>query len=80
MLFRSGSPEPETAQADQTARSQWLAARRRDAHWARQYAMPWVRRRLAGAESDSTDPKRPTLLPLNPADPPNSVNPGDLRQ
>ena len=22
----------------------WLAARRQDARWARQYAMPWVRR------------------------------------
>jgi lysophospholipase L1-like esterase len=57
---------PEPAQHNQAARSVWLAARRRDAHWARQYAMPWVRRRLTGAESESTDPKRPALLPVDP--------------
>ncbi len=44
----------------------WLAARRRDARWARQYAMPWVRRRLTGASSgDGLPPKRPDLLPLS---------------
>ena len=43
----------------------WLAARRQDARWARQYAMPWVRRRLTGASSgDGLDPKRPDLLPV----------------
>ena len=44
----------------------WLAARRQDARWARQYAMPWVRRRLTGASSgDGLPPKRPDLLPLS---------------
>jgi lysophospholipase L1-like esterase len=47
-------------------RAVWLAARRQDARWARQFAMPWVRRRLAGAESDRLDPKRPDLLPVDP--------------
>jgi lysophospholipase L1-like esterase len=43
----------------------WLAARRQDARWATQYAMPWVRRRLTGASSgDGLDPKRPDLLPV----------------
>jgi len=43
----------------------WLAARRQDARWARQYAMPWVRRRLTGTSSgDGLDPKRPDLAPL----------------
>jgi len=43
----------------------WLAARRQDARWARQYAVPWARRRLRGTSSgDSLDPKRPDLLPL----------------
>ncbi|MBV9383907.1 MAG: SGNH/GDSL hydrolase family protein [Streptosporangiaceae bacterium] len=43
----------------------WLAARRQDARWARQYAMPWVRRRLRGASSgDGVPPKRPDLLPV----------------
>jgi len=45
----------------------WLAARRQDARWARQYAMPWVRRRLRGISSgDGQDPKRPDLVPLEP--------------
>jgi lysophospholipase L1-like esterase len=43
----------------------WLAARRLDVHWAREYALPWVRRRLAGVSSgDDMSPKRPDLLPL----------------
>src|ERR1700677_836843 len=46
----------------------WLAARRQDARWAREYAMPWVRRRVGGASSgDGLSPKRPELLPLSPA-------------
>jgi lysophospholipase L1-like esterase len=45
--------------------SAWLAARRQDARWARQYVVPWVRRRLRGTSSgDGLDPKRPDLLPL----------------
>jgi lysophospholipase L1-like esterase len=45
-----------------------LAARRQDARWTREYAMPWVRRRLGGASSgDGLSPKRPELLPLSPA-------------
>jgi lysophospholipase L1-like esterase len=43
----------------------WLPARRRDVHWAREYALPWARRRLAGVSSgDNMPPKRPDLLPL----------------
>jgi len=43
----------------------WLAARRQDARWARQYAMPWVRRRLTGTSTgDGLSPKRPDLLPV----------------
>ncbi len=46
-------------------RAQWLAARRQDARWARQYAAPWLRRRLGGGSSgDGVPPKRPDLLPL----------------
>jgi lysophospholipase L1-like esterase len=42
-----------------------LAARRQDARWAREYAMPWVGRRLRGASSgDDVLPKRPDLLPV----------------
>jgi hypothetical protein len=44
-------------------RGRWLAARRTDARWAREYAMPWLRRRLAGASSgDGLSAKRPDLL------------------
>jgi lysophospholipase L1-like esterase len=46
-------------------RPQWLTARRQDARWARDYAGPWVRRRLGGTSSgDGLPPKRPDLLPL----------------
>jgi hypothetical protein len=43
----------------------WLAARRVDARWARDYAAPWVRRRIRRVSSgDGLQPKRPELLPL----------------
>jgi lysophospholipase L1-like esterase len=43
----------------------WLAARRLDARWAREYAVPWVGRRLRGVSSgDGVPPKRPEMLPL----------------
>ena len=43
----------------------WLAARRMDARWARQHAIPWASRRLRGVSSgDGIPPKRPELLPL----------------
>jgi lysophospholipase L1-like esterase len=52
-------------QRDGGAIPAWLAARRLDAEWARAYAAPWVRRRLAGVSSgDGMPPKRPDLLPL----------------
>ncbi len=45
--------------------AQWLAARREDARWAREYAAPWVRRRFGGTSSgDDVPPKRPDLLPV----------------
>jgi lysophospholipase L1-like esterase len=55
-------PPPAPARA---RRAQWLAARRQDARWAREYAAPWLRRRLTGASSgDGLLPKRPDLLPV----------------
>ena len=43
----------------------WFGARRRDARWAREYAVPWIGRRLRGVSSgDGMAPKRPELLPL----------------
>jgi lysophospholipase L1-like esterase len=48
------------------ARAAWVAARREDARWARQYLLPWVNRRLHGASSgDGLLPKRPALEPVS---------------
>ncbi len=44
----------------------WLVARRQDARWTRQYAMPWVRRRLSGGSSgDGVLAKRPDLVSVS---------------
>ena len=54
--------------ADELARAAWLAARRKDAHWAREYLVPWVNRRLHGSSSgDGLTAKRPELQPVFPA-------------
>jgi lysophospholipase L1-like esterase len=54
------SPEAAAARA-----KGWLTARRLDAHWAREYAVPWFGRRLRGVSSgDGIAPKRPELLPM----------------
>jgi hypothetical protein len=43
----------------------WREARVQDLHWAREYALPWVVRRLKGVSSgDGLPPKRPQLSPL----------------
>jgi lysophospholipase L1-like esterase len=50
------------------ARAAWVAARREDARWAREYLLPWVNRRLHGASSgDGLPAKRPSLQPVTPA-------------
>jgi lysophospholipase L1-like esterase len=49
------------------ARGAWLAARRADARWARDYLAPWVSRRLHGTSSgDAVSAKRPFLEPVPP--------------
>jgi lysophospholipase L1-like esterase len=49
-------------------RAAWLAARREDVQWAREYFAPWVQRRIKGISSgDGRAPKRPELLPVLPA-------------
>jgi lysophospholipase L1-like esterase len=41
--------------------------RRDNIHWAREYLVPWIGRRLRGESSgDDVLPKRPELLPLEP--------------
>lgn len=50
------------------ARAAWVAARREDVKWAREYLLPWVNRRLRGASSgDGLPAKRPSLQPVTPA-------------
>ncbi len=58
---------PVPVEVAREARAVWLAARREDAKWAREYFMPWVNRRLHGTSSgDGRVPKRPELLPVTP--------------
>jgi lysophospholipase L1-like esterase len=61
-------PTPVFASArDAVARAAWLAARREDARWAREYLGPWISRRLHGTSSgDGLSAKRPTLEPVYP--------------
>jgi lysophospholipase L1-like esterase len=57
--------EPGDAPVNVTApvsRAGWMAARRQDARWAREYLVPWVNRRLHGTSSgDGRTAKRPAL-------------------
>jgi len=49
------------------ARAAWVAARREDARWAREYLAPWVNRRLRGTSSgDGRTAKRPALEEMLP--------------
>jgi lysophospholipase L1-like esterase len=49
------------------ARTAWLAARREDARWTRDYLAPWVSRRLHGNSSgDGLTAKRPKLEVIAP--------------
>ena len=60
----SGRREPAAA-CSVPGRSLWLTARRQDARWVREYAGPWLRRRVGGTSSgDGVLPKRPDLFPL----------------
>jgi lysophospholipase L1-like esterase len=61
---------PIGGSAPVSGRSAALAARREDIRWARQYALPWVNRRLHGTSSgDDRPPKRPDLEPVTPSIP-----------
>lgn len=47
------------------ARAAWVAARREDYQWAKEYFVPWINRRLRGTSSgDGLPAKRPALLAL----------------
>jgi hypothetical protein len=59
--------DPSATMATAMSRAAWLAARREDAHWAKEYLAPWVNRRLRGTSSgDGRTAKRPTLEPVPP--------------
>jgi lysophospholipase L1-like esterase len=59
--------DPPQNAVDAVTRAAWLAARREDARWAREYLAPWVNRRLHGTSSgDGRSAKRPTLEPVAP--------------
>jgi lysophospholipase L1-like esterase len=57
---------PVTA-VDAVSRAVWLAARREDVRWAKEYLAPWISRRLHGRSSgDGRSAKRPALEPVAP--------------
>ncbi|MFV2194720.1 SGNH/GDSL hydrolase family protein [Nocardiopsis sp. LOL_012] len=47
----------------------WRTARQEDLHWAREFLVPWIGRRLSGRSSgDGLGPKRPVLRPCRRTD------------
>jgi lysophospholipase L1-like esterase len=61
------SLDPVPVLADPVSRAVWLAARRGDARWAREYLAPWVHRRLRGRSvGDGLSGKRPQLEAVSP--------------
>jgi lysophospholipase L1-like esterase len=63
----AASTAPVLTGDDAVTRAAWLAARRDDARWAKEYLSPWVSRRLHGTSSgDGLSAKRPTLEPVSP--------------
>jgi lysophospholipase L1-like esterase len=60
-------PDRGPVAARNAARAAWLAARREDARWAKEYLAPWLSRRLHGRSSgDGRSAKRPALEPVAP--------------
>jgi lysophospholipase L1-like esterase len=59
--------DPPLAPVPAVSRAAWVAARREDARWAREYLAPWVNRRLHGRSSgDGRTAKRPSLEEVPP--------------
>jgi hypothetical protein len=64
----SAAVAPVTVPPTGAGRAAWLAARREDAQWAREYFVPWINRRLRRTSSgDGMIAKRPALEPVTPA-------------
>src|ERR1700761_6924793 len=62
-------PQPPVlaSPGDAMTRAAWLAARREDARWAKEYLAPWINRRLHGTSSgDGLSAKRPVLEAVAP--------------
>jgi lysophospholipase L1-like esterase len=60
--------DPPASAVEAVTRAAWLAARREDARWAKEYLAPWISRRLHGRSSgDGRAAKRPALEPVAPA-------------
>jgi lysophospholipase L1-like esterase len=63
--WREPLPPRLRPQAAVARTADWYTARRLDARWAREYAAPWLGRRLRRVSSgDGVAAKRPELLPL----------------
>jgi len=59
--------------------SRWLASRRSDLNWTKEYLLPWIRRQLKGESiGDGLSPKRPQLAPLALAPEPLTLAPEPL--
>jgi lysophospholipase L1-like esterase len=64
-MAEPGAAVALASRAAVSSRGAWVAARREDARWAKEYFLPWVNRRLHGASSgDNITPKRPDLGPV----------------
>jgi hypothetical protein len=60
-------PPPGSVAVNGAQRAAWLAARRADARWAKEYLAPWIGRRLRGTSSgDGLPAKRPLLEAVIP--------------
>ncbi|HQR27612.1 MAG TPA: SGNH/GDSL hydrolase family protein [Nocardioides sp.] len=58
-----GLVEPAVPEQPRTTRAE---ARRQNARWVREHAVPWVHRRVTGRSSgDTVSPKRPALTPIS---------------
>ncbi len=59
--------DPPPTALDAVTRAAWLASRREDIRWAREYLAPWISRRLHGTSSgDGVSAKRPALEAISP--------------
>jgi lysophospholipase L1-like esterase len=59
--------DPPLTALDAVTRAAWLASRREDVRWVKEYLAPWISRRLHGTSSgDGLSAKRPALEAISP--------------